>query len=63
MAPFWGKYFYGTAAIVAGLIVAMVVVGYASDSAKDWPVVPVVPLIIAGAILLVGWAYRSQSKF
>ena len=63
MAPFWGKYFYRMAAIVAGLIVAVVVVGYASDSAKDWPVVPVVPLIIAGAILLVGWAYRLQSKF
>ena len=63
MEPFWGKYFYRMAAITAGLIVAVVIVGYASDSAKYWPVIPVVPLIIAGAILLVGWTYRLPSKF
>ncbi len=63
MAPFSGKYFYTMAAIVAGIIVAVVVVSYASDSAKDWPVVPVIPLLIAGAILLVGWTYQLRSRF
>ena len=63
MALFWRKYFYKTAAIVAALIIAVVVVGYASDGAKDWPVVPVIPLLIAGAVLLVGWTCRLQSKF
>jgi hypothetical protein len=63
MALFLRKYFYSMEAIVAGIIVAVVAVGYASDSAKDWPVVPVIPLLIAGAILLVGWTYRLRSKF
>jgi type VI protein secretion system component VasK len=63
MEPFWEKFFFRTTAVIAGLIVAVVVVGYASDSAKDWPVIPVIPLIIAGGILLVGWTYRLQFKF
>ena len=61
MKPFWGNFFFKASSIVAGLIVAVVVVGYASDSVKDWPVIPVVPLIIAGAILLVGWTFRHMS--
>ena len=45
--------------MIAGLIVAVVIVGYASDSAKGWPVIPVVPLVIAGAIFLAGWTCRE----
>jgi hypothetical protein len=59
MKPSWGNFFFKTASIIAGLIVAVVVVGYASNSVKDWPVMPIVPLIIAGAILLVGWTCRD----
>jgi hypothetical protein len=59
MKPIRENLFFKTASIIAGLIVAVVIVGYASDSAKDWPVIPVVPLIIAGAIFLVGWTCRE----
>jgi hypothetical protein len=61
MKTLWGNFVFETASIIAGLIVAVVVIGYASDSVKDWPVIPIVPLIIAGAILLVGWSCREVS--
>ena len=55
-----GKFRFETASILAGLIVAVVAIGYASDSVKDWPVIPIVPLIIP-VILLVGWTCRDVS--
>jgi hypothetical protein len=61
MKPFRRNFAFETASIIAGLIVAVVVIGYVSDSIKDWPVIPIVPLIIAGAILLVGWTCRVVS--
>ena len=61
MKPFRRNFAFETASIIAGLIVAVVVIGYVSDSVKDWPVIPIVPLIIAGAILLVGWTCRDVS--
>ena len=59
MKALWGNFVFETANIIAGLIVAVVAIGYASDSVKDWPVIPIVPLIIAGVILLVGWTCRD----
>jgi hypothetical protein len=61
MKTLWGNFVFETASIIASLIVAVVVIGYESDSGKDWPVIPIVPLIIAGAILLVGWSCREMS--
>ena len=61
MKPFRRNFAFETASIIAGLIVAVVVIVYVSDSVKDWPVIPIVPLIIAGAILLVGWTCRDVS--
>jgi type VI protein secretion system component VasK len=54
----WGKIIYWAATTIAVLIVAVVVVGYASNASEDWPVIPVIPLLIAGTIWLVGWALR-----
>jgi hypothetical protein len=42
---------------VALLIVAAVVVDYFINAGKGEPVIPVIPLLFAGAIWLAGWAY------
>jgi hypothetical protein len=61
MKPFRGNFFFKTASIIAGLIVAVVIVGYASDRGSNWPVIPIVAVVIAGAVLLVGWTFRDVS--
>lgn len=53
-----GKFIYWAATIIAVLIVVVVLVGYASDASEGEPVIAVIPLLIAGAIWLVGWAFR-----
>jgi hypothetical protein len=42
---------------IALLIVAVVAVDYFINSDKGEPVIPVIPLLFAGAIWLAGWAY------
>ena len=42
---------YWTATSVAGLIVALVIADYASSGG---PIIPVIPLLFAGVILVVG---------
>jgi hypothetical protein len=59
MAPRLGAILFLMAAIVAGLIVAWVVWGYVSGLSNGEPIIRIVPLIFAGAILLLGWACRS----
>jgi hypothetical protein len=50
----WGKTIYWAATIFAVLILVVVVVGYASDAGEGEPVIPIVPLLFAGAIWLAG---------
>jgi hypothetical protein len=46
------------ATVIAGLIVAVVLVGYVSNSAEGEPFIPVVALLAAGVIWVVGWTFR-----
>lgn len=46
--------FYWTATTVAGLIVALVVADYVSNASIGEPIIPVIPLLLAGAIWLIG---------
>jgi hypothetical protein len=46
--------FYWTATSVAGLIVALVVADYVSNTSIGEPIIPVIPLLLAGAIWLIG---------
>ena len=53
-----GKNLYWAATVIAGLIVVAVVTGYVSNAAEGEPFIPIVPLVLAGSIWLVGWACR-----
>jgi hypothetical protein len=58
MDPRWGKIVYWVATGIAVLIVLTVVVGYASNASEGEPVIPIVPLLIAGVVWLIGLAFR-----
>ena len=57
-----GEIFYWTATVIAGLIVALVVVGYVSNSAEGEPFIPLVALLVAGVIWGVGWTCRISLR-
>jgi hypothetical protein len=59
MKASWGELIYWTATVVAGLIVIFVVWGYLQNSNEGYPVIPVVPLLFAGAIWLAGRVCRG----
>ncbi len=47
---------------IAGLMVAAVIVGYVSDAAAGEPFIPIVALLAAGAIWLMGWMCRNMLR-
>jgi hypothetical protein len=53
---------YWMATVIAGLIVAAVIVGYVSNAAAGEPFIPIVALLVAGAIWLVGWVCRNMVR-
>ena len=55
----WGELLYWMATILAGLIVVVVLTGYFSNAAAGEPIIPVVALLLAGAIWLIGWVCRN----
>ena len=59
MAASWGELVYWAATILAGLIVVFVVWGYVQNTDAGYPVLPIVPLLCAGAIWLAGRACRN----
>jgi hypothetical protein len=50
---------YRTATIVAGLIVVLAVASYFANASEGEPVFPIVPLLLAAAIWVVGYFCRS----
>ena len=50
------------ATVIAGLIVAVVLVGYVSNSAEGEPFIPLVALLVAGVIWGVGWTCRISLR-
>jgi hypothetical protein len=55
----WEKIIFLAVTAVAVLIVVVVVVDYASDAGEGWPVIAVIPLLIAATVWLGGWAFRD----
>jgi hypothetical protein len=53
-----GEVLYWTSTIIAGLIVLLVAANYMSDTGMGEPIIRSTPLLLAGAIWLVGWACR-----
>jgi hypothetical protein len=58
MAARWGELLYRMATILAGLIALLVIVGYFYDASRGEPIIPIVPLLLAGAIWLIGRSCR-----
>ena len=58
MAARWGEFLYRMATILAGLIALLVIVGYFYDASRGEPIIPIVPLLLAGAIWLIGRSCR-----
>ena len=58
MTAWCGEVFCWTATIIAGLIAVWVVWSYVSNISEGYAVIPIVPLLIAGAVWLVGRACR-----
>ena len=54
----WGELIYWVATIIAGLIVVYVAWGYVQNTEEGYPVIPIVPLLLAGVIWLAGRACR-----
>jgi len=58
MKKSWGELIYWTTTAIAGLILVFIVWGYLQNTDKGYPVIPIVPLLFAGAIWLAGRACR-----
>jgi uncharacterized membrane protein YjgN (DUF898 family) len=54
----WGEYLYRGATILAGLIALLVMANYFYDSSRGEPSLRIVPLLLAGAIWLIGRSCR-----
>jgi hypothetical protein len=53
-----GEVLYWTFTVIAGLIVPLVVANYMFDTGRGESVIRTIPLLLAGAIWLVGWVCR-----
>jgi len=54
----WGPVLYRAAATLAGLIVVLTAVNYFYNVSQDRPLIPLVPLLFAGLVWLIGWGLR-----
>jgi hypothetical protein len=59
MAASWADTLYWTATAIAGLLLAWVIWSYVYNSIRGEPIILIVPLLLAGAIWLAGWACRN----
>lgn len=58
MAAWLGETLYWLSTVIAGLIAVWILWGYVYDIDRGEPIIRIVPLLIAGAIWLVGRACR-----
>ncbi len=54
-----GDLLYRTASMLAGLIIVLVAIISFYNISEDVPIIPVVPLVIAGVIWLIGRSCRA----
>lgn len=59
MAEPWTDVFYRAASMLAALLIALALVNAGYDAARGLPFVPVVPLVLAGTIWLLGRVARA----
>jgi hypothetical protein len=58
MAARWGEVLYRTATILAGLIAVLAAAEFLNNLSKAGPIIPIRPLLLAGAIWLIGRVCR-----
>ena len=58
MSACWGELLYRTAIIIAGLIAALAAAEFLNNPSKGGPIIPIRPLLLAGAIWLIGRVFR-----
>jgi hypothetical protein len=54
----WGQIIFWATTAIAAVIVIFVVWTYLYNASENYPVLPIVPLLLAGIIWLIGWACR-----
>ena len=59
MKASWGELIYLTATALAGLTLVFIAWGYLQNTNEGYPVIPIFPLLCAGAIWLAGRVCRS----
>ena len=58
MAARWGELLYRTALIFAGLIAVLAAAEFLNNFGKGGSIIPIRPLLLAGAIWLIGRVFR-----
>lgn len=53
-----GDVLYWTFTAIAGVIVLLVIANYVSNTDMGEPIIGIIPLLLAGAVWLVGWVCR-----
>ncbi len=61
MAEPWTEVFYQAVAVLALMIVGLTLLNAANSASLGTPLVPVAPLIAAGALWLLGWIVHSAT--
>ncbi len=61
MAPSWAEIFYRACTILAGVLVLLTVADFLNKVSYGYPMIPVVPLVLAVAIWLIGRYCRHLS--
>ncbi len=54
-----GGAFYWGASMLAGLLIVLAAINYFYDISEGVPIIPIVPLVIAGVIYLIGRSCRA----
>ena len=54
----WGEIFYWAGTFIAGLLVLWVIWSFVFNAELGEPIIRIVPLVLAAAIWLAGWACR-----
>jgi hypothetical protein len=56
----WADHLLDSDCFIAALIVAWVVWSYVFNTEQNYPVLPILPLVLAVFIWLIGWVFASR---